>query len=160
YPSAESANSGVGALVQSANTLTTPVRVAVERGDALISAGRARLPDVVKIDVEGFEYEVLCGLGQHLARRYDLLIVFENEPYRDSRIKVEAAIDLLKSLGVSLLGGAPNGLVRPLQPTMLHEHVDILARGPSDRAENSRVARAPHVSSPRVSDPRTISGCR
>lgn len=43
------------------------VDVEVARGDDLIASGRAPQPDVLKIDVEGFELDVLEGLTQCLA---------------------------------------------------------------------------------------------
>jgi FkbM family methyltransferase len=45
-----------------ARTLEVPVR----RGDALVAAGEAPSPNVLKIDVEGFEEEVVTGLGSLL----------------------------------------------------------------------------------------------
>jgi FkbM family methyltransferase len=43
------------------------VRVRTERGDAIITAGCAA-PEIIKIDVEGFEGEVLDGMGPVLGR--------------------------------------------------------------------------------------------
>jgi FkbM family methyltransferase len=43
------------------------VRVRTERGDAVVAAGHAA-PEVIKIDVEGFEGEVLDGMGLVLDR--------------------------------------------------------------------------------------------
>jgi FkbM family methyltransferase len=131
YPSAEPGNSGVGTLMPSANTQATPVRVDAHTGDALIAAGAARPPDAIKIDVEGFEYEVLCGLRQHLTRRRDAVVVFEHEPYRlRAREHAGSAIDLLAGWGFTLLALTRRGRVEPLRPALLHDHIDILACGP------------------------------
>lgn len=40
--------------------------VEVRRGDEVVAAGTAAVPQFIKIDVEGFEWEVLQGLGQIL----------------------------------------------------------------------------------------------
>jgi len=131
YPSAETANSGVGTLMPGANTVRTPVRVTAQAGDAFIEAGAARPPDVLKIDVEGFEYEVLCGLRQHLARRRDLVIIFEHEPYRlRGRAESGQTIELLSAMEFSLFGLTRRGEEGPLRPAMLERHMDIVARGP------------------------------
>lgn len=131
YPSAEPENSGVGTLMPSANTEATPVRVSAHAGDALIATDAARPPDVIKIDVEGFEYEVLCGLREHLSRRRDLVVIFEHEPYRlRARTQVGSAIELLTSLGFNLFGLTRRAQVEPLHAALLDDHIDILACGP------------------------------
>ena len=129
FPSAEPGNSGVGALMACANTAATSVRVAAHSGDDLIAAGAARPPDVLKIDVEGFEYEVLYGLRRHLARHAAAAVIFEHEPYRlRDRNQSASAADLLSSLGFSLFALPTRGAtLSALQPSMLDEHVDILA---------------------------------
>jgi FkbM family methyltransferase len=45
------------------------VMVDIRSGTSLISDGDALPPNACKIDVEGFEYEVLQGLGNHLSDR-------------------------------------------------------------------------------------------
>ena len=46
------------------------VMVDIRFGTSLISDGDALPPNACKIDVEGFEYEVLQVLGNHLSDRY------------------------------------------------------------------------------------------
>jgi FkbM family methyltransferase len=131
YPSAETDNSGVGTLMASANTQATPVRVSASTGDALIAAGRARPPDVIKIDVEGFEYEVLCGLREHLTRRRDVVMIFEHEPYRlRGRNAAGSPVELLTSLGFRLFALPRGGRVESLHAALLDDHIDIVACGP------------------------------
>jgi FkbM family methyltransferase len=132
FPSAEPENSGVGTMMPCANTEATPVRVAAQTGDLLIETGAARPPDVIKIDVEGFEYEVLDGLREHLERHRDVAIVFEHEPYRlRDRKEARSATELLTSLGFTLFGLPQHGMAPvPFRPTMLEDHIDILARRP------------------------------
>ena len=42
------------------------ILVDIRSGTSLINGGEAPLPNAIKIDVEGFEYEVLKGLGEHI----------------------------------------------------------------------------------------------
>jgi FkbM family methyltransferase len=42
------------------------VAISVARGSDLVKGGRARMPNVIKIDTEGYELEVLLGLGELL----------------------------------------------------------------------------------------------
>ncbi|MDB5396955.1 MAG: methyltransferase FkbM family [Rhodospirillales bacterium] len=42
------------------------VKLECVRFDELYRAGRVPAPDVIKVDVEGYEYEVLCGFGELL----------------------------------------------------------------------------------------------
>jgi FkbM family methyltransferase len=131
YPSAEAGNSGVGTLMPGDNTERTPVHVRAQAGDALIAAGGALPPDIIKIDVEGFEYEVLCGLRQHLTRRRHLVVVFEHEPYRlRARNGSGSAVEVLASLGFTLFGLTPGAGLEPLHPSLLEDHIDIVACGP------------------------------
>ena len=46
--------------------VTSTVEIDTERYDALYSEGGAPKPDIIKIDVQGFEYEVLEGFGELL----------------------------------------------------------------------------------------------
>ena len=74
--------------------------VDIRSGASLISSGQALSPNVVKIDVEGFEYEVLQGLGEHLS-----------EPALRS-IGIEVHFGILKSRGMAQ---APSQIERLLQ---------------------------------------------
>lgn len=40
------------------------VTINVSTGDAILSEGRAEVPNVIKIDTEGFELDVLCGMSR------------------------------------------------------------------------------------------------
>ena len=132
FPSAESRNGGLGNLMLSANTEKTPVRVSAHTGDALIAADKARAPDVVKIDVEGFEYEVLRGLHGFLTRRRDAIVVCEHEPYRlHQRPEAPAVTELLGDLGFTLHALTKSGMLEPLRPGMLEHRLDIVAHGPA-----------------------------
>lgn len=58
--------SGVHSLVHEVGH--DSLEVSLRRGDDVIAAGEAPLPSVVKIDVEGFEEEVVDGLAASLAQ--------------------------------------------------------------------------------------------
>lgn len=62
--------------------------VDIRSGTSLISGDEATLPNAIKIDVEGFEYEVLKGLGEHI----------DNPEVR--LIGVEVHFGILKDRGV------------------------------------------------------------
>jgi FkbM family methyltransferase len=81
FESAEPANSGVGRLAEAGNTETEPCRVTAWSGDALVAARLAPAPDIVKIDIEGFELPALRGLREQLTRRA-CDVLFEHEEYR------------------------------------------------------------------------------
>jgi FkbM family methyltransferase len=81
FESGSSGNRGVGSLLRMHNTVPTGATVDTASGDALIARGGAAPPDVLKIDVEGWELNVLQGLSQTLTeRRPD--VIMEYEAYR------------------------------------------------------------------------------
>lgn len=45
------------------------VEIQLSSGDRLVSSGAVAMPNVIKIDTEGFELEVLLGLGQTLQEK-------------------------------------------------------------------------------------------
>jgi FkbM family methyltransferase len=65
-------NDAIGAtsrlVDEAADRTRTTVEVEVRRGDELILSAKAGDPDVIKIDTEGFELEVIRGLGTTLRR--------------------------------------------------------------------------------------------
>lgn len=69
--------------------LGNSVEIPVASGDQVIASGNAPLPNVIKIDTEGFELDVLCGLRHALPRR-ELRILC-----------IEVHFSLLKDRGLS-----------------------------------------------------------
>jgi FkbM family methyltransferase len=55
-------------LVSSGDDFVSSIDVRVTTGDALVSAGTTPVPNVIKVDVEGYEEEVLSGMTGVLAR--------------------------------------------------------------------------------------------
>jgi FkbM family methyltransferase len=103
FVSAEPHNSGVGSLRNMPNTVDTAVNVKVSAGDNLIESGEIPAPDFIKIDVEGFEYEVLQGLERYLRKAKNVALVFEHAPQRlrVRQCSENAVFDLLHHLGYS-----------------------------------------------------------
>lgn len=56
----------LGATSRIVDAESEGLAVDIRSGASLISSEDALLPNAIKIDVEGFEYEVLEGLGEHL----------------------------------------------------------------------------------------------
>jgi FkbM family methyltransferase len=77
--------------------------VFIQTGDGLIARGEAMSPDAVKIDVEGFELEVLKGLSSTLNEKRLILVGVELHfgilKDRDMRSAPSLIVDLLKSSG-------------------------------------------------------------
>jgi FkbM family methyltransferase len=81
FVSSETFNSGVGGLGVSHNRSGSPVRTYGITGDAVLSMWDLPAPQVIKLDVEGFELEVLKGLGGVLAKSKPS-VIFEHSLYR------------------------------------------------------------------------------
>jgi FkbM family methyltransferase len=81
FVSSEPDNSGLAGLGHSHNRSSFPIMVQSYTGDSLIASGACPPPDVVKIDVEGFEIGVLKGLESTLAKTHPT-VIFEHALYR------------------------------------------------------------------------------
>lgn len=79
------ANEGVGTFTDRgwANTAKLPERLKVVRGDDLFREKALQKIDLMKIDVEGFEKNVLTGLQESLRRYRPIIILeFEEDTYK------------------------------------------------------------------------------
>jgi len=67
-------------------------RVQVKRIDNLIEDGTIPVPDVIKLDVQGYELEVLKGAGKYLAEvKYIIAEVSFKEYYKDQPLLLDIA---------------------------------------------------------------------
>ena len=58
-----------------------PIAVECVRLDELVAAGRVRLPDLVKLDVEGHGHRAIAGMSETLARKRPVFILaFHGDP--------------------------------------------------------------------------------
>lgn len=81
FVSNESENTGVGSMMLSHNNSNKSIKVYCSTGAKIKTKKVADIPDIVKIDVEGFELEVLRGMGRILEQN-DMALILEYEPYR------------------------------------------------------------------------------
>lgn len=81
FVSNEPHNSGVAGLGKSHNRAGFGVVVAAARADSLVARQLAPKPQLVKMDVEGFEIEVLRGMTE-LLKSERIPVVFEHSLYR------------------------------------------------------------------------------
>lgn len=127
FASAERGNAGIGSLGAAANTVGEATRVEAVSGDAYVARG-GLAPDVIKIDVEGFEPEVLAGLGETLKGRGPSLCV-ESSAYRlrARGFAIDHIVSILEHLDfrVNVIDGARE---RPLKAGDLAGNVDLAAR--------------------------------
>ncbi|NEO83070.1 MAG: FkbM family methyltransferase [Spirulina sp. SIO3F2] len=97
-------NSGVGSLASTSNSTNVPVQVDCYTGDHIIEKKIAIEPSLIKIDVEGFEYEVLAGMRSLLKTAANLKIVFEHEPYRlkERGMRPDKIVNMLMDYGYEM----------------------------------------------------------
>ena len=126
YASSETFNSGVAGLGHSHNRFQFAVRVHTCTGDGLVSSGTCPAPELIKIDVEGFELEVLNGLQRTLIDHRPT-ILFEHSLYRlkERHQPRNAVTSFLASLGYTLHRSSDG---RPITPADLDRDDDLIAR--------------------------------
>ena len=129
YPSNELGNSGIGGLYADDNREKNPIFIHSTSATHLIDEGICRKPDLIKIDVEGWELEVLQGFGDYLTSDDAPQILFEHSPYRfvTRGLAKSVVIDLLQSLEYQLTILHSDGSTEPYLDHMKDQHCDIIA---------------------------------
>jgi hypothetical protein len=100
---------------------SVPVEVEKTTLDAVVEKSGGLLPRLVKIDVEGFEFDVLKGAARLLATENAPLVLFESnpEPLAPSQGRFADIQKWLALHGYDLFGLTPRGL-RPVVPNAPH----------------------------------------
>ena len=126
YVSNESFNSGVAGLGHSHNRYKFSVGVQTYTGDSLIESKKYDPPQLIKIDVEGFELEVLKGLKNTLLQ-FHPTIIFEHSLYRfkERNQSKDSVVKFLESLGYKIYDLLDNGMSKNLD---LDRDADFIAR--------------------------------
>jgi len=126
YVSNEAFNSGTAGLGISHNRFQFAVRVQTYTGDSLIASGKCPVPEIIKIDVEGFEFEVLQGLKQTLINHHPP-IIFEHAVYRlkERKLAYDEVTNFLESLGYAIYRLSNH---KRITPADLDDDADFIAK--------------------------------
>jgi FkbM family methyltransferase len=94
-----SSATGDYSLLNTANAVSSQ-KVSIIPGDTLAKEYNFPLPDIVEIDVEGYEYNVIMGLKEALSQDKCRMVFCEIHPHMLPKdISPENCIELLKSYG-------------------------------------------------------------
>ena len=122
----ESKNIGLASVVLKPTGDSVPVECAT--ADGLIAAGKAEPPTLMKIDVEGFELQVLVGAKRLLSSGAVKAIVFEAEADAAGRMEADAVSALLTSFGYEI-----RHLQRPDGLSTRENYLAVLSRSSGTR---------------------------
>lgn len=126
YVSNETFNSGVAGLGHSHNRFQFAVGVQAYTGDSLVGSKKCPVPELIKIDVEGFELEVLKGLKKTLIQ-FHPPIFFEHAIYRlkERKHAQDQVTNFLESLGYAIFRLSDN---KKITSADLARDADFVAR--------------------------------
>lgn len=99
----------------------TTSRAKVDTLDSLVESQRIEAIDLIKLDVDGFEWEVLQGARKTL-ERYRPTILMEFEPCLVTPQVFDSMVSFLVSLGYQI-DEASSGFYGKLDPTLLREKI-------------------------------------
>jgi len=129
--------SGLASAVGPATPEATPLDVPLTSLDAyLATQPDATRPSLVKIDVEGFEFEVLRGAKDLLGRREAPVVLFESQAAHLARAGAPwpEVVRWLAGVGYATFGLLPAGLVRLGPDTPQPRSLNTLALDPARHA--------------------------
>jgi FkbM family methyltransferase len=126
YVSNETFNSGVAGLGHSKNRYKFAVGVQTYTGDSLVELKKYTPPQLIKIDVEGYEFEVFKGLKNTLIK-YHPIIIFEHSVYRlkERNQPKNTVTNFLETLGYSVYNQLSN---KKITENDLDNDSDFIAR--------------------------------
>ena len=126
YVSNETTNSGLAGLGFSQNRFQFPIHIQTYAGDTLIAQGKCPIPEIIKIDVEGFEIDVFKGMRETLSKHHPT-IIFEHANYRlkERGLAQNEVTGYLESLGYKINRLADD---QPVAPADLAVDSDFIAR--------------------------------
>ena len=122
----ETFNSGTAGLGHSHNRYEFAIGVQTYTGDSLVRFKKCKPPQLIQIDVEGFEIEVLKGLKNTL-QKYHPTILFEHSLYRlkERNEQKNKVTKFLESLGYSIYNQLNN---KKLAKNDLNSDTDFIAK--------------------------------
>ncbi len=129
FVSNETLNSGVAGLGVSHNRHQFAIGVQTYTGDSLVENNNYAPPQLIKIDVEGFEIEVFKGFKKTL-QQYHPTIIFEHNLYRfkERNQSINTVTSFLESLGYSIYSQLSN---KKIVDDDLKSDGDFIARASS-----------------------------
>ena len=124
----EASNMGLASLVALQSDFDT-VEVAVEAFDTVFAATGLSRCDVVKIDVQGYESEVLAGMTSVLSRfRPKLIFEWEEWAWAQAGADFPTVMQLLGGMGYAVFKLNPTGERIPVvASSVLPRHQDLIA---------------------------------
>jgi FkbM family methyltransferase len=130
-------NAGQGTFMYHENNSDLPhYRCAIERLSDVVTREKISKIRLIKIDVEGFENEVLLGAEEVLARMRPDIIVFESNEQRQPVFKERAPVKTLRRLDYSFFA-IPKALlsmsIEPVDPDLDNDPGHDIIAVPSEK---------------------------